>query len=201
MIELSDDFKAPALRATWHAWKETDMTRYQAGDGALIVRRKATPMPRVRHSPSWRDENYEVQVAARIEDQSRAALGLEYNPQVAVFVELKRGQLNVYGPKGTLASRDWAAETAWFRMVNRKNRVEILASEDGRKWQSLIAAFDASGFNHNEQRSGFQAARPALAASGKGSVRFTDFRYSETPTLSVLRPSTRLLRITGLARS
>ncbi len=148
-----------------------------------------------------RDENYEVQVAARIEDQSRAALGLEYNPQVAVFVELKRGQLNVYGPKGTLASRDWAAETAWFRMVNRKNRVEILASEDGRKWQSLIAAFDASGFNHNEQRSGFQAARPALAASGKGSVRFTDFRYSETPTLSVLRPSTRLLRITGLARS
>ncbi len=38
MIELSDDFKAPALRATWHAWKETDMTRYQAGDGALIVR-------------------------------------------------------------------------------------------------------------------------------------------------------------------
>ncbi len=180
MIELSDDFKAPVLKATWQAWKETDMSRYQAGDGVLIVRAKGNSY--AESSPLTimaRDENYEVQVGAKIEAQSRAALGLEYNPKVAVFVELKRGQLNVYGPKGKLATRAWTATAAWFRMVNRKNRVEILASEDGQKWQSLTADFDASGFNHNEQRGGFQAARPALAASGKGSMRFTDFRYRE----------------------
>jgi beta-xylosidase len=178
MIELSDDFQAPALKATWGAWKETDMSRYKVGDGALIVRAKGKSY--AESSPLTiraRDKSYVVQVVAKIEAESSAALGLEYNPKVAVFVELKRGQVNVYGPKEKLPAREWAAETAWFKMVARKNRVEILVSEDGQKWQSLIADFDASGFNQNEQRGGFQAARPALAASGNGNTRFTDFRY------------------------
>ena len=178
MIELSDDFKSPVLKATWGAWKETDMNRFKVGDGVLIVRAKGDSY--AESSPLTiraRDESYEVQVAAKIEAQSSAALGLEYNPNVAVFVELKSGQLNVYGPKEKLATREWPAATAWFRIVNRKNRVEIMVSDDGQKWQSLISDFDASGFNQNEQHGGFQAARPALAASGSGSTRFTDFLY------------------------
>lgn len=178
MIELSDDFKAPVLKATWGAWKEKDMSRFMVGDGALIVRAKGNSY--AESSPLTiraRDESYEVQVAAKIEGQSRAALGLEYNPSVAVFVEFKSGQLNVYGPKGKLTTQAWQTETAWFKMVNQKNRVEFFVSDDGQKWQTLIADFDASGFNQNEQHGGFQAARPALAASGSGSTRFTNFSY------------------------
>ena len=44
-------------------------------------------------------------------------------------------------------------------------------------WRTLVAAFDASGFNHNDPRGGFQAARPELATYGKGGARFRDFRY------------------------
>ena len=178
MIELSDDFKAPVLKATWGAWKEKDMSRFKSGDGVLIVRAKGNSY--AESSPLTiraRDESYEVQVVVKIEEQSRAALGLEYNPSVAVFVELKSGQLNVYGPKGKLAACEWPAVTAWFEMVNRKNRVEILVSDDGQKWQSLIADFDVSDFDTNGQHGGFQAARPALAASGSGSTRFTNFSY------------------------
>ena len=178
MIELSDDFKAPVLKATWGIWKEPDMSRFKVGGGALVVRAKGSSYS--DSSPLTimaRDESYSVQVVAKIEGESGAALGLEYNPKVAVFAELKKGQLNVYNVKEKIATRKWVKETAWFRMVNRKNRVEILASENGRKWQSLITDFDASGFTHNGQRGGFQAARPALAASGEGSVRFSDFRY------------------------
>ena len=154
------------------------MSRFKVGDGALTVRAKGSSY--AESSPLTiraRDESYEVQVVAKIEGESRAAMGLEYNPKVAVYVELKSGQLNVQGPGGSLATREWRAETAWFRMVNRKNHVELLASEDGQKWDSLLADFDASGFDQNGQRGGFQAARPALAAIDTGSVRFTDFRY------------------------
>ncbi len=178
MIALSDDFRAPALKATWGAWKESDMQRFQVGDGTLNVRAKGNSY--AESSPLTimaRDESYEVQVVAKIESQSRAALGLEYNPKVAVFVELENGQLNVFGPKEKLAAREWRVDTAWLRMVNRKNRVEILASEDGQKWQSLLAEFDVSDFNQNGQHGGYQAARPALAASGNGHAHFTDFRY------------------------
>jgi len=178
MIKLSDDFKAPPLKATWGAWKEPDMSRYQVGDGALTVRAKGATY--AESSPLTiraRDESYELQIVAKIAGESGAALGLEYNPEVAVYVELKKGQLNINGPAEKLATRAWAAETAWFKLINRRNRVEILVSEDGQKWQSLLADFDASGFNQNDQHGGFQAARPALAAYGRGSARFTDFRY------------------------
>ena len=178
MIELSDDFKASMLKATWGAWKESDMSRFKVGDGALTVRAKGNSY--AESSPLTimaRDMSYSVQVVAKIEGESCAALGLEYNPKVAVYVELKKGQLNVHGLKEKLATREWAAETVWLKLTNRKNHVEILVSGDGQSWQSLLADFDASSFNHNDQHGGFQAARPALAASGQGNVRFTDFRY------------------------
>jgi xylan 1,4-beta-xylosidase len=181
MIELSDDFKAPILKATWGAWKEPDMSRYQVGNGALTVRAKGNSYAEC--SPLTiraRDESYEVQVTAKIEGESGAALGLEYNPKVAIFVALRKGQLFVNGPKANLATREWAADTAWFKLINRKNRLELLVSEDGQRWQSLLADFDVSGFNQNEQHGGFQSARPALAAYGIGSARFTDFRYSRS---------------------
>jgi xylan 1,4-beta-xylosidase len=178
MIELSDDFKTSALKVTWGAWKEPDMSRYKVGDGALTVRAKGGSY--AESSPLTiraRDKSYEVQVIAKIKGECGAALGLEYNPSVAVFVELKSGQMNVYGPKEKLATRGWTAGTAWLRLVNQKSLVAIFVSKDGQEWQSLIADFDASNFDQNGQHGGFQAARPALAASGNGSVRFTDFRY------------------------
>ena len=180
MIDLSDDFKAPALRATWGAWKEPDMSRFQVGGGALIVQAKGDSY--AESSPltiQARDESYAVQVVAKVEPQSCAALGLQYNPKVALVVECKTGQLSVHGLQGKLATRDWRGNTVWLKMANRQNRVEVLASEDGQTWQSLYQDFDASSFNQNDQHGGYQAARPALAATGQGHVRFTDFRYQK----------------------
>ena len=177
-IELSDDFKEQTLRVTWGPWKETDMSRYKTGDGVLVMRSKGNSY--AESSPlttKATDTSYSVQVSAEIEGDSTAALALEYVPKVAIVALFQNGQLNVHGPKGKLASSDWQEKTAWLRLVNRENRVEILASKDGQQWQSLAADIDATHFNHNEQRGGFQAARPAIAAFGKGTVRFRDFRY------------------------
>jgi xylan 1,4-beta-xylosidase len=180
MIRLPDDFSAPMLKATWSAWKEADMTRFETGDGALTVRGKGASYS--ESSPLTimaRDESYQVQVRVTIAGESSAALGLEYYPSRAIYVEWKAAQLTVYGLDAKLAARAWPAKTTWFRMVNRQNRVEMLVSEDGNEWQSLVTDFDASGFDHNHQRGGFQAARPALAAIGNGHVRFADFAYRE----------------------
>jgi beta-xylosidase len=178
MIDLSDGFTTPKLRATWGAWKESDTSRFKTGDGVLSVRAKGSSY--ADSSPltvKARDESYSVQVVAQVDAESTAALGLEYNPKVAAYVQLRAGQLNVYGPKMTLATQNWPQNTAWLRMVNQKNRIEFLASEDGQTWQSLARDFDASHFNHNDQRGGFQAARPAITAFGPGGARFREFRY------------------------
>jgi beta-xylosidase len=178
MIDLSDNFKSPNLKPTWAAWMEHDMSRFTADDGRLSIRAKGSSY--AESSPLTiraRDESYMVQVGAGIDGGASAALGVEYNPKVAFYIELVSGTVNVNGPKGNLSTRSWHSNKAWFRLVNRENLVEALVSEDGKKWQSLIKDFDISNFTQNGQHGGFQAARPAIAASGTGNSIFTDFRY------------------------
>ena len=123
-----------------------------------------------------RDANYQVQVVATANPGGRAALGLFYSPNHWLFSEINSDGIRVYGDKQTLASSAWQGSTAHLRMVNRHNQVEFLASEDGRAWRSLAASVDTSGYVQNSL-GGFEALRPALAAPGAGTARFTDFRY------------------------
>ena len=62
MIALSDDFRGPRLKATWGAWDETDLSRFQVGGGALVVRGKGqTPGKSSPLTVMARDASYEVQ--------------------------------------------------------------------------------------------------------------------------------------------
>ena len=177
MLGLSDDFRAPRLKATWQAWNETDMSRFETGRGALTIRAKSdTPGQSSPLTIMARDADYQAEVLAAPQGGCGAALGLFYSPGNWLFAEIRGGQLRVYGAKQTLASRAWKADAAHLKIVNRHNRIEFLASENGRDWQSLAAVFDASGYNHNAL-GGFQALRPALAATGTGAARFSHFSY------------------------
>ncbi|RYD20640.1 MAG: hypothetical protein EOP88_14245 [Verrucomicrobiaceae bacterium] len=178
MMELSDDFSGPGLRATWGAWKESDMSRFRPTGGKLAVQSKGNTY--AESSPLTimaRDESYVVQVTVKNDSASQGALGLEYNPDVAVFVQFGEASLSVCRSKEILIKIEWKPSTAWLRFTNRKNRLEFQASENGKEWRTLKSDIDVSDYHHNGQRGGFQAARPALAAFGRGIVSFSDFRY------------------------
>ena len=177
MIPLSDDFRAPNLKLTWGAWDETDMSRFGVGQGTLTIRAKAdSPGQSSPLTVQARDASYEVQVAVVSHPGCGAALGLFYNPDNWLFVELQGGRLRVHSAGQTLADRAWEAGMAHLKIVNRRNRVDFLASENGHDWQTLTAGADVSGFNHNAL-GGYQCVRPALAASGSGEAHFTHFSY------------------------
>ena len=176
MIGLSDDFRAPVLKATWGAWNETEMSRFQTGNGALIIRAKSdAPAKSSPLTIMARDTSYSVQVLATPE-KATAALGLFYNVNHWLWIAFTAGQLRVVDEKKTLAQREWKAATAHLKIINRQNRVEFLASENGRDWQSLASDVDVSTYQQNVM-GGFQALRPALAASGVGTARFENFVY------------------------
>ncbi|BCM88292.1 non-reducing end alpha-L-arabinofuranosidase BoGH43B [Abditibacteriota bacterium] len=182
MIELSDAFRAPQLKATWGAYDETDMTRFQTGNGKLTIRAKGdSPAQSSPLTIMARDESYQVEVTVTPQAGCGGALGLFYNKGNWIFAELKDGQLRVSNAKETLSTRAWTAKTAHLRIVNLSNRVEFSASEKGRDWQSLVANIDVSGFTTNVLH-GFQALRPALAASGTSEARFARFNYSAPQT-------------------
>ncbi len=178
MIPLSDDFRGAKLRPTWQAWNERDMSRFAVGQGTLTMRAKGeAPGQSSPLTVMARDESYEVQVAVAALGGCAAGMGLFYNVDNWMFAELKNGQLRVYTPKETLATREWKAPGGQIKIVNRANRVEWLAREEGGDWQTLVEGVDVSGYIHNNLR-GFQALRPALFASGAGAARFSDFVYN-----------------------
>ena len=177
MLALSDDFRAPTLRATWGIWNKRDMSRFQIGDGTLKVRGKGdNPGKSSPMTVMARDESYQVSVAATPAREGAAALGLFYGENHWLFAELGGGQLRVSTPKEKLATQPWTAPMAHLRIVNRRNKVAFEASTDGRIWQTLVADADVSGYTNNDL-GGFQALRPALAATGVGESKFADFQY------------------------
>ena len=178
MIPLSDSFRSPTLRPTWGVYDERDMGRFRPGDGALRVRAKGdAPGASSPLTVMARDAGYRVEVAVSAERGARAALGLFYSPKHHLFAEIEDGGLRVADAERTLAQVAWKGAAAHLRIVNRRNRVEFLASRDGRRWRSLVADLDTSGYVQNAM-GGFQALRPALAACGAGEARFTAFRYA-----------------------
>ena len=177
MLALSDDFRGVDLKATWGAWSETDMSRFRVGKGVLTIRAKGDSFG--QSSPLTimaRDATYQVQVVVSPQANCRAGLGLFYNPGNWLSIEHESGYLRVYNAKQQIASLEWKADTAHLRIINRRNRVEFGASEDGRGWQTLATDIDTSGYTTNVLK-GFQALRPALAAPGEGEARFTNFAY------------------------
>ena len=147
------------------------------GHGALVMRAKAdSPGQSSPLTVMARDANYLVQVVATANPGSSAAIGLFYSPNHWLFSEISSSGIRVYGDKQTLASSPWQGNTAHLRIVNRHNQVEFLASEDGHTWKSLAANVDTSGYI-TSSLGGFEALRPALAASGSGEAHFTQFTY------------------------
>ena len=177
MIALSDDFRSAKLRPTWQAWNERDMSRFAVGKGVLTMRTKGeAPGQSSPITVMARDESYEVQVGVAVGNGCAAGMGLFYNVDNWMFAEWKDAELRVYTPKETLATRPRKSAFMQLKIINRANRVEWLAREEGGDWQTLVADRDVSGYIHNNLR-GFQALRPALFASGVGSAQFSDFVY------------------------
>ena len=177
MIPLSDDFRADKLRPTWQAWNERDMNRFQVGNGTLTMRAKGETL--AESSPlaiMARDPSYQVQVTATPPAEGAVALGLFYNVNNGLWLEVKGGELRVYDAKQSLNTRPWKAGRTHLKIVNRRNQVDFLASANGWDWISLVTNHDVSDYMHNK-RGGFQALRPALAATGTGNAQFSDFVY------------------------
>jgi xylan 1,4-beta-xylosidase len=75
---------------------------------------------------------------------------------------------------------DIGGNHAWMRLANRRNIPTIYTSPDGNTWTKYGVPMEVSGYHQNVGYD-FQALRPALYASGSGSVRFGGFRYSALP--------------------
>lgn len=124
------------------------------------------------------DRSHEVTVEVEIEGNAQGGLLLFYNEKLFCGVGLSDGKLHAYRlgqeerwPPGGPAS----VRHMHMRVRNHENIATFYHSQDGKRW-TKERSFEVSGYNHNIG-DGFLSLRPAIFASGEGSVTFRSIAY------------------------
>lgn len=180
-MPLSDDFSRNHLgtRFTVFNPKPDYMMLVRAGDGRLQIA-AAGREPSSGTVVTWNvgDLRYMVTAELEIEAGATASLLLFYSMRaysgLAANLEklqlYKNGRVDSYHKTGPAAG-----SRTFLRVVNNAQTASFYVSADGTNWRREIS-YDVTGLNHNvfEQ---FLSLRPAIAATGKGSVIVRRFNY------------------------
>jgi len=124
------------------------------------------------------DRSYELSIELEVRGSAQGGLLLFYDDKFfcGMGSDLKRFHTYKRGAELALASVVPAIGANLFmRLVNNENIVSFFYSRDGKAW-TLETSFEVSGYNHNVA-DGFLSLRPAIFASGEGSVAFRSLTY------------------------
>lgn len=180
-MALSDDFTTDKFGIQWNVYNSAgeESSRIRFEDGALVVRGKGSaPSDASPITCVTGDRSYRCQVRIDIDSNAQGGLLLFYSKRLYVGLGFNDRTLVMhrYGTERELPKPDQFRRTMYLRITNREQIVTIHYSMDGDQWTKFGTQMEVSGYHHNVAYD-FLSLRPALYASGKGSVRFRDFRY------------------------
>ena len=156
------------------------LARSQLNSGALVLQGQgdgpASASPLVLDAG---DRSYQLTVELELSGSAQGGLLLFYDERFfcGVASDLKRLHAYKMGAPPYFEPSVAAIGPRLFLLVkNDKNVASFFYSADGKSW-ILHKSFEVSGYNHNVA-DGFQSLRPAIFASGDGSVAFRSFTYA-----------------------
>jgi beta-xylosidase len=184
-LAYSDDFSTNRMGVQWsfYGGGAADRERYRYdGDGLVLTAKGTSPSD---SSPLWfvtGDHAYEVEVEIVADPEATAGLLLFYNRRlyVGLGVSPKNFIMHSYGLDRPGAKPGGVGQRVYLRLRNDRHIVSVHYSTDGVTWELFDRRWEVSGYHHNVGYD-FLSLRPALYASGKGNVRFKNFRYRALP--------------------
>ncbi len=182
-IARSDDFAKAAFGIRWafHAPKAGEASRITMGGGALTMRCSgAGPEDSAPLTTIAGDRSYSVDVDVELVDDAVGGVLLFLSNRLFLGIGINGERLTTYAGGRLHYWREPLPPTRRVRLKieNRENIITFYYSLDGTTWTRHGLRMEASGYNANTLMPGEgESLRPALFATGKGSVRFRDFRY------------------------
>jgi xylan 1,4-beta-xylosidase len=174
-------FTADAIGTKLAFWspRSDDADRAQVGAGDLrLACRGSGPADSSPLLFVAGDRSYEVTVEVEIDDTAQGGLLLFYDDKLFCGLGLSVGRLHAYRlgheerwpPGGTASTR-----RLYMRVRNEEDIATFFYSQDGVRW-TKERSFEVSGYNHN-MAEGFLSLRPAIFATGGGTVLFRSLSY------------------------
>lgn len=182
-IARSDDFRKSAFGTRWvfQSRSADDHGRARVEDGSLMLRARGTgPDDSAPLTNLAGDHSYRVSVRVDLEDAATGGLLLYLSSRLFLGIGINGERLVTYAGGRTHYWREPApaTRTMYLRIENREHIITFYYSTDGTNWQRHGLRMESSGYNANTLLPGEgESLRPAIFSSGKGAVRFRDYRY------------------------
>lgn len=177
----SSTFASADMGRLWslYAAAPNEAGRARLEPGAVVLSGRGTgPADGTVLTQQVGDRAFEVTVALELEGEAEGGLLLFFNDRLFLGMAIDGRRMVSY--RGGKASY-WPepappARRMHMRIVNDHQIVTFYYSLDGRAWTRHGVRSQVTGYNANTIDD-LLSLRPALFASGKGQVRFRDFRY------------------------
>jgi xylan 1,4-beta-xylosidase len=181
-VAFSGPFTPQSLGARLAYFKPAPdyLNRARPEAGALVLQAQgvgpATSSPLVLNAG---DRSYDVSVELELSGAAQGGLLLFYDERYfcGLASDLRRFHIYQGGaePAFTPAIPSIGSRV-FLRLLNRENVVSFFYGADGKGW-TKHSSFEVSGYNHNVA-GGYLSLRPAIFASGDGSVTFRALTYA-----------------------
>lgn len=177
----SDDFTAPALGTRWSFYGAApgEASRARVGGGVLELAAKGTgPADCSPLTQTVGDHAYEISVMVDVDAGAQGGLLLFYNDRLFLGIGID-GQSMVTWRGGRSSYWQEPAPKVgklYLKIVNDRHIVSFYYSLDGKTWTRHGIRSEVSGYQANTVDD-LSSLRPAIYASGKGVVRFRDYRF------------------------
>jgi xylan 1,4-beta-xylosidase len=186
---LSDEFTSPQLGLQWQFWREFDPSRFQTGDGRLVLAARGRSL--ADSSPLTcitGDHSYTIEVDVECERDCEAGLLLYYNQDHACGIRIGRDGIGVHLANGYIPETGVKTTRATFRIVNDRQEIDFYYRLPGQEWKRTQESAEVSGLNQNVL-GGFLDLRPAVYACGSGHAVFRSFRHTTGITANRADPA------------
>ena len=181
-MPLSDDFRTDRLGMAWSFYDPSpdESRRLSRNNGILQLVAKGTnagdcsPLTCIAG-----DHAYRFSVELERDADAEGGLLLFYNRRLHAGLGLRKGGLVMhrYGLQRNAGSVTGAGDRIQIQITNDRNIVTLHTRPDSTSpWQKFGVQMEVSGYHHNVAYD-FLSLRPALYATGSGSVRFRNFQY------------------------
>jgi beta-xylosidase len=178
-LNLSDEFNSPELSLHWQFWREFDRSRFQTGDGRLVLAASGTSL--ADSSPLTcitGDHSYTIEVDIECEPGCEAGLLLFYNQEHSCGIRIGPKGIGVRLASGYNPELGVNTTRATLRIVNQQQEVDFYYRLPGEDWKRTQESAEVASVNHNVL-GGFLSLRPALYACGSGRAVFRSFRHAK----------------------